>query len=168
MTKLLQNWHLLLGGLMVLGVAIFALSGSLMAKDDDAAENTNYVTIETKEGGKVVFNVELATTGSQQATGLMNRTELPEDSGMLFIFGSAAQRSFWMKDTLIPLDMLFLDEDGTINHIHHMAKPLDKTHVGSDRPSKAVLEINGGVAGKYGIAEGDKVQHPAFRNVLAP
>lgn len=125
----------------------------------------NAVTIETKQGPRA-FYVELAETPEQQEKGLMNRTSLPEDAGMLFVFSNVSQRVFWMKDTLVPLDMLFLGEDGTVHHIHHMAKPLDRTMITSQRPVKAVLEINGGLSGTLGIEEGDKVIHPVFRNQL--
>lgn len=122
------------------------------------------LTIETKNGGPIAFHVELAITQEQQMYGLMNRTSLPEDAGMLFIFNDVAKRAFWMKDTLIPLDMLFISADGTIHHIHHMAKPQDLTNITSEKPVKAILEINGGLSDILGIAEGDKVIHPFFKN----
>jgi uncharacterized protein len=169
MKKLLNNWHIALGSVLIATVMLLALAGGLRASPE--AQETlpvEQITIETKAGEKYVFNAEMATTGSQHSKGLMNRESLAEDSGMLFVFGSVDKRSFWMKDTLIPLDMLFIDEDGTINHIHPMAKPLDRSHITSDKPSKAVLELNGGLTGKYNIMAGDKVIHPVFRNVLAP
>lgn len=123
------------------------------------------VTIETK-GGPVVFHVEVAVHPDEQERGLMHRTSMPQDAGMLFVFQDVARRAFWMKNTLIPLDMLFIAEDGTIHHIHHGAKPLDLTKVTSERPVKAVLEVNGGLTDVLGIAEGDKIIHPVFRNQL--
>lgn len=127
----------------------------------------NVLTIETQAGGPVVFHAELAIYPGEQKKGLMGRKFLAKDSGMLFVFGGEEQRVFWMKNTLIPLDMLFISKDGTINHIHHMARPLDLSKITSDVPAFAVLEINGGLADIMGIHEGDKIIHPAFRNQLA-
>ena len=95
----------------------------------------------------------------------MHRTEMADNAGMLFVFGDVAMRSFWMKNTLIPLDMLFIHSDGTIHHIHHNAKPQDLTSITSKYPSLAVLELNGGTADKMGIKEGDVVEHTYFKNV---
>lgn len=132
------------------------------------AENTDLtrqVTIVSQDGKKHVFQIELALTPQQQAKGLMNRTEMAKDAGMLFYFGQADERSFWMKDTLIPLDMLFLKADGTISRIHDSAVPNDLTSVKSNGPAMAVLELNGGTAKTLGIVEGDKVKHPFFGSV---
>ncbi len=120
--------------------------------------------IQTKEGDKVSFKIELALTPEQQAKGLMNRTELPEKNGMLFVFGNEAERYFWMKNTLIRLDMIFIRKDGTINSIKSNALPNDMTSVPSNGPVSAVLEINGGEAAKYGIKAGDVVHHTIFMN----
>ncbi len=124
------------------------------------------LTIETAAGKDYVFEVEMALTGEQQARGLMHRTHMNSDAGMLFLFDGEGPRTFWMKDTLIPLDMIFIARDGTINHIHHSAKPQDKTHITSSHPAMAVLEINGGLSGTLGIKEGDKVIHKDFRNKI--
>ena len=94
----------------------------------------------------------------------MHRTEMPENSGMLFVFNSPRKTSFWMKNTLIPLDMLFAHPDGTIHHIHHNARPQDETRITSKFPVKAVLELNGGTADKMGIKEGDQIIHRVFSN----
>ncbi|MEM7651232.1 MAG: DUF192 domain-containing protein [Pseudomonadota bacterium] len=174
---------------IVLIFAVFA-AFTLMPKTDATAENTqpevqtealkqvleiptpaqtapvifpkDTLVIEKQNGESISFNVELALNPRHQAQGLMFRTEMAEDAGMLFVFPSLSQLRFWMKNTLIPLDMMFLDEDGTINHIHANATPKDLTPVGPDGFSKAVLEINGGVAEKFGISVGDKVIHESF------
>ena len=126
------------------------------------------IWIQNSQGALLTFSVELAENWEQHKIGLMNRLSLPEDSGMLFLFeGSEKMRSFWMRNTLIPLDILFLARDGTIHHIHHMAKPQDDAHISSERPSFAVLEINGGYAQDLDIQVGDQVLHPVFRNMLA-
>ncbi len=94
----------------------------------------------------------------------MNRTELATDAGMLFVFPGEAERSFWMKNTLIPLDMLFIAKDGTIRHIHENAKPNDLTSISSQQPAMAVLELNGGAVKTMNIQVGDTVHHPVFGN----
>ncbi len=128
----------------------------------------NEMRIKMANGEELLFTVELAVTGAEQEQGLMNRTSMPLESGMLFLFPEERKRTFWMKDTLIPLDILFLARDGEIHHIHSMAKPQSEALITSEASSFAVLEINGGQADKLGIAVGDKVFHPVFRNVLAP
>ncbi len=114
-----------------------------------------------------VFRVEVAQTQEEQAKGLMNRTEMPEDAGMLFYFGDEKIRAFWMKDTLIPLDMIFLSSDGRITQIYHMAVPHDETNIVSVEPAFAVLEINGGVSAKLGLQIGDVIHHKVLGNPLA-
>ncbi|MCD8570559.1 MAG: DUF192 domain-containing protein [Alphaproteobacteria bacterium] len=127
------------------------------------------LVIVNKKGEKHAFDVELAITKTQQAKGLMFVKEMPLGSGMLFLFRMAEMHTFWMKDTLIPLDMLFIEEDGRIQHIHSMAKPQDTTQITSGKRSKAVLEINGGMADRLGIEEGDVVYHSFFNNThLSP
>lgn len=127
---------------------------------------TDEISIQKADGENLFFDVELALTPRQQARGLMFRTEMEDHEGMLFMFNDVAMRSFWMKDTLIPLDMLFIHPDGTIHHIHHNAKPQDLTSITSKYPSEAVLELNGGTADKMDIKVGDKVVHPYFRNAV--
>ena len=154
---------ILKASLFLLAFFVLAAPASLRANDEMLHDQ---VMIRTEAGEEFYFNVEMALTGSEHARGLMNRSVLEQGSGMLFVFSGEAQRSFWMKDTLIPLDMLFLSHDGSIHHIHQMAKPQDKTQISSKRPSKAVLEINGGLADQLGIKAGDKVIHSVFRNKL--
>lgn len=123
------------------------------------------IIVQKADSTEYLFFVELAMRHTHQEYGLMNRTSLPENAGMLFIFGEEEKRTFWMKNTLIPLDMLFISKDGQIKHIHHNAKPMDETSITSRHPAMAVLEINGGLADRYGIKEGDKVLFKAFNNV---
>ena len=127
------------------------------------------LSIVTANGGvQHNFQVEMAVTPRQQMQGLMNRTEMPMDQGMLFWFGGGeSPRSFWMKDTLISLDMVFIRADGTIHHIYHSAKPEDLTSIPSQGPVAAVLELNGGVCRLLGLQKGDVVHHPVFANALA-
>src|SRR5690349_411818 len=94
--------------------------------------------------GDYVFNVEVVDTNESRAQGLMFRTSLAPDAGMLFDFKEIRPVSFWMQNTLIPLDMLFIRHDGTIANIHVNAKPMDPTSIPSDGPVEFVLEIAGG------------------------
>lgn len=148
----------------VLFLTLFMLALPACANDEMLHDQ---VTVRTAAGEEFYFNVEMALTRGEHARGLMNRTMLDDSAGMLFVFDGEAQRAFWMKDTLIPLDMLFISKDGTIHHIHPMAKPQDEANISSKGVSKAVLEINGGLSDKLGIKEGDKIIHSVFRNTLA-
>lgn len=109
------------------------------------------------------FEVELADTPETQSKGLMHRTRLDADKGMLFVFGTPGKRIMWMRDTLIPLDMLFVDEKGRIVHIHENAEPHSTAPISADAPASAVLELPGGTARKLGIATGDRIDHPIFK-----
>lgn len=124
---------------------------------------TEKVYIKTQKGEKLVFDAEIARSPNELAYGLMNRKSMPADHGMLFVFREEAERSFWMKNTLIPLDMIFIRADGTINSIHPSAIPHDLTPIYSKGPALAVLELNGGRAADLGIKPGDRVIHKTFR-----
>ena len=110
-------------------------------------------------GSAYKFEVEVVTTPETRAQGLMFRKAMLANAGMLFIYPGEQAVSFWMKNTLIPLDMLFLKADGSIAHIAHNAVPMDETPIDSGAAVKAVLEINGGTANALGIKEGDKVEY---------
>ena len=103
------------------------------------------------------FTVEIASTEDQQAQGLMFRKALGPNEGMIFPFATSRMASFWMKNTLIPLDMIFIRSDGTIAMIAANTVPHSLTPVGPGEPVSAVLEIPGGRAAELGIAEGDRV-----------
>ncbi|PZO83033.1 MAG: DUF192 domain-containing protein [Micavibrio aeruginosavorus] len=117
------------------------------------------LTIVTAGGQTHKFKVEQALNPQEQAKGLMFRTHMDDDAGMLFVFKDVEERGFWMRNTLIPLDIIFIKSDGTINHIHDSAKPKDETPIPSKGKVQYVLEINGGTAKKLGIRPGDKVRH---------
>jgi uncharacterized membrane protein (UPF0127 family) len=112
-------------------------------------------------GSAYKFEVELATTAAERERGLMFRKTLAPNAGMLFLYPDEQQVAFWMKNTLIPLDMLVLKADGSIARIAHDAVPLDETPIPSNAAVKAVLEVNGGTAQALGIKEGDKVDYPS-------
>ena len=110
--------------------------------------------------GEHRFTVEVARTPEEQAHGLMFRNQVPADRGMIFPYDPPVQVSFWMKDTLIPLDMLFIGPDGKIGRIAANTVPMSLEPVASIDPVAAVLEIAGGRAAELGIEAGDKVEWP--------
>jgi uncharacterized membrane protein (UPF0127 family) len=119
------------------------------------------LTIDTAKGPQR-FSIEIATTPQQQEQGLMFRRELAADAGMLFIFPDVRTAEFWMHDTLIPLDMIFIAADGHIADIHERAVPMSDAVITSRVPVRAVLEVNGGTVGRLGIKDGDLVRYPLF------
>lgn len=119
------------------------------------------VVVETSEGPRK-FVVELADTAESRRRGLMYRTDLPDGTGMLFDFEKPRPVGMWMKNTLIPLDMLFIDSGGRVVHIEHEAEPHSLQVRGPRRPVLGVLEIAGGAADRLGIDLGDVVRHPMF------
>ena len=128
-----------------------------------AAQDLSSMTIETADGERR-FAVELADDAASRRRGLMFRQSMPLDHGMLFDFEREQPLSFWMKNTPLPLDIIFIDRRGIIVHIHHRAVPYDETPIPSTKPASAVLEINGGVARLIGISEGNQVRHRIFGN----
>lgn len=115
------------------------------------------------KSGVHVFSVELAKTDEERTTGLMYRKELAEGRGMLFDFSPEQQVSMWMKNTFIPLDMIFIRADGRILRIAENTEPQSTRIIPSGGPAKGVLEVIAGTARKYGIAAGDQVAHPLFK-----
>ena len=113
--------------------------------------------------GEHHFTVEVVDTPESRAHGLMYRQELAENAGMLFDFKEERPVSFWMRNTFIPLDMLFIEADGTVLNIHANARPHDTTGIPSAGPVQFVLEIPGNRAFELGIEPGDQVSHPRIR-----
>ena len=107
------------------------------------------------------FSVEIADTPKKRETGLMHRKHLPSDHGMLFIYERPQTVQFWMRNTQIPLDIIFYADDGVIKFIHRDAVPFSLQAVGPDQPVRFVLEINGGLSDKLTIKVGDKIRNPA-------
>ncbi len=112
--------------------------------------------------GTARFSVRVADDPAEQSQGLMFVEAMPRTEGMLFLFDPVRPTSFWMRNTLIPLDMLFVDAAGVVTRIHPRAIPRDETPIPSGAPVRAVLEINGGVAAALGIAPGAELRHPGF------
>ncbi|HOO50926.1 MAG TPA: DUF192 domain-containing protein [Alphaproteobacteria bacterium] len=138
-----------------LSVILFLVLGIFLS--DAHAEEIRIINPSLKKDRGITLSVEIALNNNDRAKGLMFRTELDDFSGMLFVFPEDRQVAFWMKNTLIPLDMLFIDATGMIVHIHKMAKPKDLTKIPSPQPIRAVLEINGGMSEKLGILEGNRL-----------
>jgi uncharacterized protein len=115
------------------------------------------VVVETARARHAV-RVEIARTGPEQAKGLMNRASLDPDAGMLFLFDESEEHSFWMKNTLIPLDMIFIDDEGRIVGIVERAEPRTTVSRTVGKPSRYVLEVNGGWAASRGVRAGDRVR----------
>jgi uncharacterized membrane protein (UPF0127 family) len=112
--------------------------------------------------GSARFTVEIADDPQERSRGLMFREQMPRGAGMLFVYEYPQQVAFWMRNTLIPLDMIFIDSRGVVRRIHDRAIPHDETAIPGGGPMLAVLEINGGLARAMGMTEGTEVQHPAF------
>ena len=112
--------------------------------------------------GSYDFSVELAITPEQREQGLQGRRDLAPGTGMLFDFKSPRPVYMWMKNTFIPLDMLFIDAEGRVANIAERTVPMSLATIASHGPVRAVLELNGGTARRLGIKPGDRVLHPMF------
>lgn len=117
--------------------------------------------------GQARFTVEVADDGAERAQGLMFRESMPSSAGMLFVYEAPQRASFWMKNTLIPLDMIFADEAGRVTRVHSNAVPGDTTPIDGGNGVRFVLEINGGLARRMGIAEGAELRHPSIPQATA-
>jgi uncharacterized membrane protein (UPF0127 family) len=144
-------------------VAFFALL--LIASEACAAAALPVTTI-TVDGakGSNPFKVEIAGDSASQEKGLMYRKTLAPNAGMLFDFHTTVMTSFWMKNTVLPLDIIFVRSDGTISSIAANAVPFSEAAIPSTEPIRAVLEINAGRARQLGIEPGDKVHAAIFHN----
>src|SRR5580693_6174169 len=120
------------------------------------------LVITTKDGVKHLFHVEMAIDPMQQITGLMFRTSVPEDGGMLFDWGTPRDSQMWMKNTLAPLDMVFINQDGTIRSIVENTVPESLAVIDSRGPVRATLELAAGTTARLGIRVGDRVMQRIF------
>jgi uncharacterized membrane protein (UPF0127 family) len=143
------------GGAFLALLFLFLACGSLTARAQETF-STEPLTIEKSNGEKHDFTVELAVNGGQRQQGLMFRKTMPEDHGMLFDFGGMRDVTMWMRNTLLPLDMIFFGPDGVITHIHENAVPHSEAIISSRGPVKYVLEVNGGLTRKLVIRPGDR------------
>jgi uncharacterized membrane protein (UPF0127 family) len=152
-------------GVRRVGWALLVLVVALIAGAADVARTAELQTLEiASKTGVHVFQVELAVTPEEKERGLMFRRELPEGKGMLFDFQFDQNVAFWMKNTYIPLDMLFIRADGRILRIAENTEPMSERNIPSGGPVRAVLEVIGGTAKKLGIAAGDRVGGSIFQS----
>jgi len=158
-----------IGAAIAAGILILSASGckgEADAKGNAAAAAAAKVAVTIRSmNGPHVFNVEVARSPAEQERGLMYRTDIPQDGGMLFApypadGGPPREASFWMKNTPTPLDIIFIRPDGTIARIAENTIPQSTDTVDSGEPVAAVLEILGGKSAELGISEGDKVSWP--------
>lgn len=126
--------------------------------------SVNSVLVTTSQNQEHLFKVEIADSSSEWQKGLMYRETMCADCGMLFQMPERVQ-NFWMKNTFIPLDIIYIDSKGIIKKIYKSTTPKSLTPLSSIVPVNGVLEINGGMTDKLNIAEGDKVLHPYFKNI---
>lgn len=117
--------------------------------------------------GQARFSIELADSAAERARGLMHRETLPLSGGMLFVYPKPRTVAFWMRNTLIPLDMVFIDETGVVVHIHENAVPGDETPIPGGGVVRFVLEVNGGLIGQLGVDVGSVIRHPSVPRALA-
>jgi uncharacterized protein len=132
------------------------------AQQGQESFETDSLTIETADGRRFDFEIELARTPKQRAQGLMFRRDMPEMSGMLFVYDKEWEINMWMKNTIIPLDMVFIKSDGRIATIAERTIPYSLATISSLQPVAGVLELNGGTVARLGIRRGDRVLYSAF------
>ncbi len=118
-------------------------------------------------GGVARFTVEVADDRAEQTQGLMNRERMASAAGMLFIYKAPQRATFWMKNTLIPLDLIFVDARGVVTAVHRNARPLDQSLIDGGTGVSMVLEINGGLSAPLGIGPGSVMRHPAIEQTGA-
>ncbi|MBO6719605.1 MAG: DUF192 domain-containing protein [Rhizobiaceae bacterium] len=109
--------------------------------------------------GSMTFSVEVADDNDERSRGLMYRRDLPATRGMLFVFERTREVAFWMKNTPLPLDLVFIGEDGRVNAIKH-GVPFSEQPIGANGPIRFVLEVHKGTAAQAGIKPGDRLHHP--------
>jgi uncharacterized membrane protein (UPF0127 family) len=131
------------------------------ARADLVTYDKGDLTVDTAKG-PLHFSIEIAKTEPEREQGLMYRPSMAADAGMLFLYDQPQQAAFWMKNTLIPLDMLFIAADGHIVNIAKRAVPMSETTIFSTGPVSAIVEINGGAADRFDIQPGDRVHGPGL------
>lgn len=133
-----------------------------LSAQQDVVFDRDTLEIHTRNGNVFEFNVELAESGEQKSRGLMYRRDMAPDAGMLFLYRRDQVVTMWMANTFLPLDMLFIERDGTIARIQANTIPQSREVISSRKRVRAVLELNAGTARKLGISPGDKVVYERF------
>ena len=147
---------------LVLFVSVWLASVAAASFDPGAPPATEVVTVESAGGATHVFNVEVVKEEKARDRGLMFRQSLADDGGMLFDYDPPQAISFWMKNTYISLDIIFIDAKGTILNIKADTTPLSLQPLPSTGEARGVLELQGGTCARLGIKAGDKVRHRLF------
>ncbi|MCC7038375.1 MAG: DUF192 domain-containing protein [Alphaproteobacteria bacterium] len=166
------QWKKAISIAVVLGTMLAGfISTQVMSKEDASMAYSGklpveQVTVELQGGGVHGFSLEVVSKPVDIQMGLMFREKMGKDQGMLFEMGAPQLTAFWMKNTLIPLDMLFVAEDGTIINIHQNAEPHSLTPIPSNGEVTGVIELNGGRAKALNIKVGDRVLHPYFKQTV--
>jgi uncharacterized protein len=143
-------------------MGVFGMTAAVRSDGLQAQLKRDQLTLVMATGEQAI-SIEVAETMEQKAKGLMFRRSLDDKMGMLFPYGQPQEITMWMKNTYIPLDMVFLTSDGTVHRIAAMTEPFSEATVASQGPVSAVLELNGGAAARFGLKAGDKVRHPLFQ-----
>ena len=156
-----MNRRILLAGLALLPAMACAQSGPTAAQPELPKEK---LVIVTRDGQRHDFTVEMAISPQQQETGLMFRPTVPADGGMLFDWGQPRDSTMWMRNTIAPLDMLFINPDGTVRHIAENTTPRSLATIPSGGNVRATLELAAGTAARLHIRVGDKVEQRIFGN----
>ena len=141
---------------LVLAASVFAVSGGASVPPDC----TESLVSLRGDWGQAQFSVEIADDRAERAQGLMNRQSMARSEGMLFVYEQPQSVSFWMDNTLIALDMIFVDATGLVVRVHENAVPLDRTPIPGGEAVLMVLEINAGLASIFGISPGSQLRHP--------
>jgi uncharacterized protein len=139
--------------LLLLAMCSFSTSADAMRRED--------MKLHTAKGVKVV-SVEITETQDEKMKGLMFRSSLPDDQGMIFAYDPPREITMWMRNTYIPLDMVFIRPDGVIHRIEAWTRPLSEEIIASKGDVAACLELAGGAAERMGLKAGDRVEHPMF------
>ncbi len=145
---------------ILLALCLVLVAGTAAAVDFATGE----LSLETQDGQTHHFTIELAETQEQRAQGLMFREDLAPDAGMLFVYPADRVPQMWMRNTLIPLDMLFIDDQGSVVATANNAVPHSEVIISPGIPARAVLELPGDAIERLGIKPGDRVLYPAFGN----
>ncbi len=148
---------------VIFGAGLLALSGTVRAQLQTFTKSKLVITTAK---GQFPFDIELALTPPQMEQGLMYRRTLAADAGMLFDYGNPQPIAMWMKNTFIPLDMIFIAKDGKVVDFHERAVPMSLDTIESKVPAKAVMEVNAGTVARLGVKIGDTVHYTAFGNAL--
>lgn len=150
---------------VLLTVVLSLAAGTAPARAQPPLQNIRHAELTiVSPSGRHVFRVEVARTTAQMAEGLMFRRWLAADAGMIFEYKRPTIATMWMRNTLIPLDMIFVDARGRIVNIAERAVPLSDTVIAAAAPVTAVIEVNGGTAARLGIKSGDRVLNPFFKD----